>query len=77
MGLVFNVYSDPRQSFGIISLFFSGYTISLPECVFGEEREGAAKILSQIGLEHETNLIYASSGGIRTYLHLLDSRILV
>ena len=30
MGLVFMVYSDPRQSFGIISLFFSGYTISLP-----------------------------------------------
>ena len=53
MGLVFMVYSDPRQSFGIISLFFSGYTISLPGRVFGEEREGAAKILSRIGLEHE------------------------
>ena len=52
MGLVFMVYSDPRQSFDIISLFFSGYTISLPGRVFGEERGGAAKILSRIGVEH-------------------------
>jgi hypothetical protein len=31
MGLVSMVYSDPRQSFGIIILLFSGYTISLPD----------------------------------------------
>ena len=53
MGLVFMVYSDPRQSFDIISLFFSGYTISLPGRVFGEERGGAAEIMSRIGVEHE------------------------
>jgi len=52
MGLVFMVYSDPRQSFDIISLFFSGYTISLPGRVFGEERGGAAEILSPIEVEH-------------------------
>jgi hypothetical protein len=52
MGLVSMMYSDPRQSFGIISLLFSGYTISLPGCVFGEQRGGAAEILSRIGVDH-------------------------
>ena len=52
MGLVFMVYSDPRQSFGIISLLFLGYTISLSGRVFGEEWGGAAEILSRIGVEH-------------------------
>ena len=65
------------QSFGRISLLFFEYTISLSGRVFGEQRGGAAEILSQIGVEHGTDLIYASSGGIRTYLHLLDGRILV
>ena len=52
MGLVSMLYSDPRQSFGSISLLFSGYTISLLGRVFGEQRGGAAKILSRIGVEH-------------------------
>ena len=52
MGLVYMVHPDPRQSFGIISLFFSGYTISLSGRVSGEQREGAAKILSRIGVDH-------------------------
>ena len=73
MWLVSVVYSVPRQSFGSISLLFSGYTISLPGRVFGEQQGGAAEILSRIGVEMETNPIYTSSGGIRTYLHLLDS----
>jgi len=47
------LYSDSRQSFGSISLLFSGYTISLPGCVFGEQRGDAVEILSQIGVEHE------------------------
>ena len=52
MGLVSMLYSDPRQSFGSISLLFSGYTIFLPGRVFGEQRGGAAEILSRIGVEH-------------------------
>jgi hypothetical protein len=52
MGLVSMVYSDPRQIFGIISLLFSGYTISLPGRVFGEQRGGAAEILYRIGVDH-------------------------
>jgi hypothetical protein len=52
MGLISMVCSDPRQSFGIISLLFSGYTLSLPGRVSGEQRGGAAEILSQIGVEH-------------------------
>ena len=36
MGLVFMVCSDPRQSFGIISLLFSEYTLSLAGRVFGD-----------------------------------------
>lgn len=52
MGLVFMVCSDPRRIFGITSLLFSGYTISLPGRVFGEQRGGAAEILSRIGVEH-------------------------
>ena len=52
MGLVFMLYSDPRQSFDSISLLFSGYTISMLGCVFGEQRGGTAEILSRIGVEH-------------------------
>jgi hypothetical protein len=53
MGLVSMVYSDLRQSFGMTSLLLSGYTISLSGHVFGEQRGGAAEILSRIGVEHE------------------------
>ena len=52
MGLVSVVYSVLRQSFDSISLLFSGYTIFLPGRVFGEQRGGAAEILSRIGVEH-------------------------
>jgi hypothetical protein len=45
----------------------------LPRRVFGEQRGGAAEILSRIGVEHGNGPIYTSSGGIRTYLYLLDS----
>ena len=38
MWLVSMVCSDPRHSFGIISLLFSGYTLSLAGRVFGEHR---------------------------------------
>ena len=51
MGSVSMVYFDLRQSFNIISPLFSGYTISLPGRVFGEQRGGAAEILSRIGVE--------------------------
>jgi hypothetical protein len=64
--------SDPRWGFDTTFLLFSGYTLSLPGRVSGEQRGGAAKILSRISME--TNLIYASTGEIRTYPHLLDSR---
>ena len=43
------VCSDPRQSFDIISLLFSGHTLSLAGRVLGEQRGGAAEILSHIG----------------------------
>ena len=46
------VYSNLRQSFGITSVLFSGYTLSLPGCVSGEQRGGAAEILSQLGVHH-------------------------
>jgi hypothetical protein len=52
MGLVSMVSSDLGQSFGITSPLFSGYTISLPGRVFGEQWGGAAEILSRIGVEH-------------------------
>jgi hypothetical protein len=52
MGLVSMVYSDLRQSFDIISLLFSGYTISLPGRVFREQRGDDVEILSRIGVEH-------------------------
>jgi len=52
MGLVYMVHSDPRQSFGIISLLFFRYTISLSGHVSGEQRGGAAEILSWIGVDH-------------------------
>jgi hypothetical protein len=52
MGLVSMVYYDPRQSFGSTSPLFSGYTISLTGRVFGEQRGGAAEILSRIRVDH-------------------------
>ena len=51
MELVSILYSDPRQSFSSISLLFSGYTISMLGRVFGEQQEGAAEILSRIGVD--------------------------
>ena len=54
MGSGSMVGSGPSQSFGITSLLFSGYTISLSGRVSGEQREGAAEILSRIGVDHES-----------------------
>ena len=71
MELVLMVYADPRRSLGIISSLFSGYTISF--FVFGEQRGGAAEILPRIGVEHENQpQLCILSGGIRTYLNLLE-----
>ena len=73
MGLVYMVHSDPSQSFGITSLLFSGYTISLSGRVSGEQRGGAAETLPQIDVEHENQpQLHILSGGIRTYLNLLE-----
>ena len=52
MGSGSMVGSDPSQSFDITSLLFSGYTISLSGHVSGEQRGGAAEILSRIGVDH-------------------------
>jgi hypothetical protein len=52
MWLVSMLYSNPRQSVGVTSLVFSGYTLSLPGRVFGEQRRGATEILSWIRVEH-------------------------
>ena len=52
MWLVSMLYYDSRYSIGIISLLFSGYTISLLGHVFGEQRGGAAEILSRIVVEY-------------------------
>ena len=52
MGLVYMVHSDPRQSFGITSPMFSGYTITLSGRVSGEHQGGAAEILSRTGVDH-------------------------
>ena len=52
MGSGSMVHSDPSQSFGITSLLFSGYTTSLSGRVSGEQRGGAAKIMSWIGVDH-------------------------
>ena len=43
----------------------------LPRRVFGEQRGGAAEILSRNGVEHGHS-IYTFSGGIRTHLYLLE-----
>ena len=56
MGLVSMVYSHSRQSIGIISPLFSGYTMSLPGRVFGEQRRNAAEILSRIGVDQGNRL---------------------
>jgi hypothetical protein len=71
------LYSDSRQSFGVTSLLFSRYTLFLQGHVFGEQRGGAAEILSRFGIEHKTNPIYATVGGIRTYPHQLEGRNVV
>jgi hypothetical protein len=52
--LVSMFYSDMRSSFGTTSPLFSGYTLSLPGRVSGEQRGGAAKISSRIRVEHES-----------------------
>jgi hypothetical protein len=44
--LVSMVCIDLGQNFGSTSLLFSGYTFSLSGRVFGEQRGGAAEILS-------------------------------
>ena len=44
----------------------------LPRRVFGEQRGGAAEILSRNGVEHGPYSIYTFSGGIRTHLYLLE-----
>ena len=41
------------KSFGNISPLFSGYTISLPGRVSGEQQGGAAEILSRMVVDHE------------------------
>ena len=51
--LAFMVHSYPRQSLGITSPLFSGYTISLSGRVSGEQRGGAAEILSRMVVDHE------------------------
>lgn len=69
MGLVSMVYSGSRQSFGSISPLFSGYTDMYLE------NSGEVLLKFYLGQEWtlETNPVYASSGGIRTYPYLLDS----
>jgi hypothetical protein len=37
------LHSDPRQSFRVTSLLFSGYTLSLLGRVFGEQWGGATE----------------------------------
>jgi hypothetical protein len=52
MGLVSMVCSVLGQSFGFTFLLFSRCIISFPGCVLGEQRGGAAEILSRLGVEH-------------------------
>jgi hypothetical protein len=52
MSLVSMFCSDLGQSFGTTFPLFSGYTIFFLGRVSGEQRGGAAEILSQIGVEH-------------------------
>jgi hypothetical protein len=52
MKLVYMLYSDSGQSFGVTSLLFSGYTVSLLGSVSREQQRGAVEILSWIGVEH-------------------------
>ena len=62
MGLVSMVYSDLTQSYGVTSMLFSGYKVSLLGRALREKRGGATKILSQIVVESmETNLIYGKA----------------
>ena len=52
-GVSFHGLLRSETEFRIISLLFSGYTLSLVGHVFGEQRGGATEILSRIGVEHE------------------------
>jgi hypothetical protein len=52
MGLLSMFFSDLGQSFGTTFPLFSSYTINFLGRVSGEQRGGAAEILSQIGVEH-------------------------
>jgi hypothetical protein len=65
------VYFDPRQNFGSTSSLFSGYTISLPGRVFGEQRGGVAEILSKIKVDHRYRSPHLTSTGV-TYLYLVE-----
>src|SRR3954470_4505274 len=68
---------DRTQDFVGATLLFSEYTSSrfMLRRVSGEQRRGAVEILRGSGGEHgEMNPICTYSGGIRTYLYLLDSR---
>ena len=73
MGSVSMLYFDRILNFGSTSPLFSGYTISLPERVFGEQCGGAAEILARIEIGHGNRPQLASSGGIRAYLNLLET----
>jgi hypothetical protein len=48
----FHVLLGSEMEFRHHPLLFSGYTLSLAGRVSGEQRGGAAEILSQIGVEH-------------------------
>jgi hypothetical protein len=67
-GLASMFRSRPSRSFGSTSPLFSGYTLSPNRDVY---RENSGEVLPKFHLRRErsmeANLIYASSGGIRTY----------
>jgi hypothetical protein len=52
MRLVYKLYSNLRQSFGVTSLLFARYALSLAGHVFGQQRGGATEVLSRFGVEH-------------------------
>ena len=74
LGMFSMFYPVPRQDFGGASPLFSGaHSLGyLPRRVSGEQRGGAAEILSRNGVEWRKYSIYTSSGGIRTHLYLLE-----
>jgi hypothetical protein len=71
------LHSNLRQSFRVFSLLFSGYTLSLPGRVSREQRGGATEIMSRIHSSKYVLPIHATTGGIRTYPHLLEGRNVV